>query len=173
MLKRLVTGLGKGLLLGGLLAFAAVRGLGMAAFPGAAVAYLAAALAGVVAGLIAGRPIWAREAKVEAGLKAVAGAALGAVVLFAVRRWLPYEVDLSAWQAGQGALGSLPVASLPIVSVVLSMLFDLDNTESKSLPPRTWVTAERTKQSAVDSTLEDETPTHEDEAATRGEQGRR
>jgi hypothetical protein len=140
----------------------------MAVFASAAAAYLGAAVAGVVAGLVAGRPIWAREAKVEAGLKAVAGAALGALVLFAVRRWLPYEIDLSAWQAGQGALGSLPVASLPIVSVVLSLLFDLDNTEGKSLPPKTRVTAEQTKQSAVDSTLEDET-----EAATRREQGRR
>jgi hypothetical protein len=168
MLKRIVTGLAKGLLLGGLLAFVAVRGLGMAAFPSAPVAYLAAALAGVVAGLVAGRPIWAREAKIEAGLKAMAGAVLGALVLFAVRRWLPYEVDLTAWQAGQGALGSLPVASLPIVSVVLSMLFDLDNTESKSLPPRSRVAAEQTKQSAADSALEDET-----ERTTRRERGRR
>ncbi len=168
MLKRLVTGLGKGLLLGGLLAFVAVRGLGMAVFASAAAAYLGAALAGVLAGLFAGRPIWAREAKIEAGLKAVAGAALGALVLFAVRRWLPYEVDLSAWQAGQGALGSLPVASLPIVSVVLSMLFDLDNTENKSLPPRTRVAAEQTRERAADSALEDET-----ETAARREQGRR
>jgi len=168
MLKRLVTGLGKGLLLGGLLAFVAVRGLGMTVFASAATAYLGAALAGVLAGLIAGRPIWAREAKIEAGLKAVAGAALGALVLFAVRRWLPYDVDLSAWQAGQGALGSLPVTSLPIVSVVLSMLFDLDNTENKSLPPRTRVASEQTQESAEDSALEDET-----ESATRREQGRR
>jgi hypothetical protein len=168
MLKRIVTGFGKGLLLGGLLALVAVRGLGMPVFASAAVAYLAAAVAGVLAGLFAGRPIWARGAKVEAGLKAVAGAALGAAVLFAVRRWLPYEVDLSAWQAGQGAIGSLPAASLPIVSMVLALLFDLDNTEGKSPPPKTRVATEQTKESPADQELEDE-----GEGAARHEQGRR
>ncbi len=168
MLKRLLTGLAKGLLIGALLAFVALRGLGMAAFPNVAVAYLAAAVAGVVTGLVAGRPIWAREAKIEAGLKSVAGAVLGALVLFAVRRWLPYEIDLGAWHAGQGALGSLPVASLPIVSVVLSMVFDLDNTETRPPPGKTRVTAEQARGGAGDSAVEDET-----ERTGRREQGRR
>jgi hypothetical protein len=85
-----------------------------------------------------------------------------------VRRWLPYEVDLGAWQAGKGAIGSLPAASLPLVSVVLAILFDLDNTEGKSPPPKTRVATEQTRERAADQALEDET-----EGATRHEQGRR
>jgi hypothetical protein len=169
MLKRLVTGFGKGLLLGGLLALVAIRGLGMAVFASAAAAYLAAAVAGVLAGLFAGRPIWARGAKVEAGLKAVVGAALGAAVLFAVRRWLPLEVDLDAWGAGRGAIGWLPAASLPFVSVVLAILFDLDNTGDQSLPPKTRVAGQEGGRSAVDQALDDEA----EETAAHRDQSRR
>ncbi len=157
MLKRLVTGIGKGILLGGLLALLVVRGLGMPVFASAFVAYLAAAATGIVTGLFAGRPIWAKEAKIEAGLKALAGAVLGTVVLFAVRRWLPYEVDLGAWHAGQGVIGALPAASLPLVSMVLATLFDLDNTGEPSSPPKTRVTEPQASEHAPEQAFEDET----------------
>src|SRR5690606_894675 len=76
MLIRLVVGLVTGLIVGGLVGFALAK-LGFAA-PGAIVAYLAAGLAGALVGLIAGKPIWAKDARIEAGMKAIVGALLGA-----------------------------------------------------------------------------------------------
>ena len=37
-------------------------------------------------------------------------------------------MDLTALKAGAGALGDLPVASLPLLAGVLSAIFELDNT---------------------------------------------
>src|SRR5882672_2772040 len=86
MVRRLFVGLVLGLVVGGLL----VAGLKVDTFLGSgggAIAYLAAALTGVMTGLVAGKPIWAPGAKVEAGLKALFGALLGAGAMFALRQW--------------------------------------------------------------------------------------
>ena len=45
--------------------------------PGVIVAYAAAVVTGIVVGLVAGKPIWAEDARIEAGTKAIAGAILG------------------------------------------------------------------------------------------------
>ena len=75
MLGRLLVGIVKGIVLGGLLGFGLLK-LGQAV-PIAIVAYLAAAVTGILIGLIAGKPIWAPDAKIEAGMKAGVGALLG------------------------------------------------------------------------------------------------
>jgi hypothetical protein len=132
MLRRLFIGLALGLAVGGLLAVGLIAGLKVAAFDGAggvALAYAAAAVAGVLTGLVAGKPIWAPSAKVEAGLKAFFGALLGAGAMFALRQWAsPLTADLSALGAGRGAVGALPATSLPLIAAVLGALFELDNT---------------------------------------------
>ncbi len=76
MLGRLLIGIVKGLMVGSLLGFGLVK-LG-AAMPIAVVAYLAAAVTGVLIGLVAGKPIWAKDAKIEAGTKAFVGRSPGA-----------------------------------------------------------------------------------------------
>jgi hypothetical protein len=132
MLRRLFIGLTLGLAAGALLAAGLVAGLKVASFDGAGgvvLAYAAAAIAGVLTGLVAGKPIWAPSAKVEAGLKAFFGALLGAGAMFALRQWAsPWTADLSALGAGRGAVGALPAASLPLIGAVLGALFELDNT---------------------------------------------
>jgi len=122
-----MVGLVKGLLIGGLAAFGLVQGLGVTTF-GAALAYLAAVTTGVLTALLAGRPVWARGARVEAAVKSVAGALLAAGVMFALRRWGDVSVDLSTIGAGAGALAELPVVALPVVATVLALVFELDNT---------------------------------------------
>src|SRR5215469_16609426 len=90
MLGRLLIGLVLGLLVGGLVAAGLVAGLGILTFSGAGgavLAYVAAALTGVLTGLVAGKPIWSSGAKIEAGLKAVFGALIGAGTMFALRQW--------------------------------------------------------------------------------------
>jgi hypothetical protein len=128
MLKRLALGLVEGVLIGAILAALFIKGLGIVAFSGVLAAYGSAVLTGAIAGLIAGRPIWARGAAVEAGLKAFFGAALGAAAMFALRRWLHTSVDLASLHAGAGRIADLPALSLPIVATGLSLLFELDNT---------------------------------------------
>jgi hypothetical protein len=139
MFQRLFLGLILGLIVGGLAAAALVGGLHVAFFgpdaSGTAIAYLAAALTGVLTGLVAGKPIWATNAKIEAGLKAFFGALLGAGLMFVLRRWVHIEPDMPVLAPGEPAeivhsatLGELPVVALPLVAAVLGGFFELDNT---------------------------------------------
>lgn len=90
-------------------------------------AYLLAPIAGVLVGLVAGKPIWAKGARIEAGLKAAFGAALGAALMFTLRRWGHVNVDFSAIGLGQGQLGTHPATALPIVTTLMALLFEVDN----------------------------------------------
>jgi hypothetical protein len=131
MLKRLIVGLVLGLVIGGVAAAVFVQGLGMAVFGSAVVAYLAAAVTGVVTGLVAGKPIWSADGKIEAGLKAFFGVLLGLGGMFALRQWGHVHVDLTALKAGAGELGQLPAASLPIIAAILAGFYEIDNTPSE------------------------------------------
>jgi hypothetical protein len=131
-MRRLIIGLVLGLIVGGVLAAALVR-LGLPEFVGAGgdvLAYASAAVAGVLTGLVAGKPIWASGAKIEAALKAVFGALMGAGGMFALRQWVKVEVpDIALLGiAGPGTVGAFPATSLPIIAAVLGALFGLDNT---------------------------------------------
>lgn len=130
MLKRLIVGLLLGTVIGAVIAAVLVQGLGMWSFAvsGAVFAYLAAAVTGVLTGLVAGKPIWSADGKIEAGLKAFFGALLALGAMFAIRTWAKIDVDLTSLKAGRGLLGDLPAASLPIVAAVLAGFFELDNT---------------------------------------------
>ncbi len=130
MLKRLLFGLVFGLFVGGLLAAAVVKGVGMATFAsgagGAVMAYIFAAVTGVLVGLVAGKPIWASGGQIEAGLKAGVGAAIAAGAMFAMRRWLSIDLDLHSMGASQAGL--LPVVTLPLIAGVLGAFYEADNT---------------------------------------------
>jgi len=135
MVRRLVVGLILGLIVGGLVAAGLVAGLHQTLFDGGAesvFAYLAAAVTGVLTGLVAGKPIWASGARIEAGLKAFFGALLGAGIMFAVRRWVSFPVDLAfaGLPGGAQPAGLLPEVSLPLVAAVLGGFFELDNNGS-------------------------------------------
>jgi hypothetical protein len=152
MLRRLLVGLVLGAIVGGLLAAGFVAGLKVTSFDastgGAGLAYLAAAVAGVATGLVAGKPIWASGARVEAGLKAFFGALIAAGAIFALRHWgASWTLDLRAFGGGgPGAPGDLPAVSLPLIGATLGALFELDNTAPKDGPagaqPRKRVAAQ-------------------------------
>jgi hypothetical protein len=137
MLGRLLIGIVKGLLVGGLIGFGLAK-LGLAA-PGAIIAYLAAAVTGVLVGLIAGKPIWAKDAKIEAGMKAFVGALLGAGLMYAVRRWLtmPLPIALGPLSAANlslgeaatstGTIGGLAITSLAAIAGLLGGFYEADN----------------------------------------------
>jgi hypothetical protein len=130
MLKRLIVGLILGTVIGAVVAAVLVQGLGMALFSNAVFAYLAAAATGVITGLVAGKPIWAADGKIEAGLKAFFGILLGLGAMFVLRTWANVHLDLSMLKAGEGALGDLPAASLPLMAAVLAGFYEIDNSPS-------------------------------------------
>jgi hypothetical protein len=142
MVLRLFAGLILGLIVGGIVAAGIVAAqLQFLGAGGAVLAYLAAALTGVLTGLVAGKPIWASGAKIEAGLKAVFGGLLGAGLMFAMRQWGGgFQPDLDFIHAGHGPVGELPAASLPLLAAVLGAFFELDNTgggePEKAVEPR-------------------------------------
>lgn len=131
MLKRLIVGLVLGLVIGAVVAAVLVQGLGWLTFGNAAFAYLAAAATGALAGLVAGKPIWSADGRIEAGLKAFFGVLLSLGGMFALRQWAKVDVDLSSLKAGHDVIGNLPAASLPIIAAVLSAFYELDNTPSE------------------------------------------
>lgn len=131
MLRRLLLGLVEGLVLGVALGLASVRGLGLVA-PSAVFLALLGALAGFAVGLVAGRPIWARDAKTEALLKGAAGALGGFGLTFALRHWLKVPVDLAAYSLGAGPAGELSAVTLPAVTTALGLFFELDDDGKRS-----------------------------------------
>ena len=130
VLLRLLLGLLKGLVVGALL------GYGLAAagllVPPTLVAYGAAAALGAVVACVAGRPIWAKGARIEVGMKALAGVLIAPALLYVARRWLTFELplDLPA-MLGLGSVpasvGMLSLTSYALVGAVLAGFFDADN----------------------------------------------
>lgn len=141
MLVRLLIGIVKGLIVGGLVGFGIAK-LGFAA-PGAIVAYMAAAGVGVLIGLIAGKPIWAKDAKIEAGMKAFVGALFGAALMYAARRWLTmglpvpigelaaYNPSLNELPQTAGTIGGAAITSLAVIAAVLGGFYEADNDPSE------------------------------------------
>jgi len=134
MIKRLLYGLVFGLIVGGLLAAALIKGLGMLAFVGTgggALAYVFAAVTGILVGLVAGKPIWASGGQIEAGLKAFFGALLASGLMFAMRRWLHVDLNLGGLGLGPAAateIGNLPAVTLPAIAMLLGAFYEADNT---------------------------------------------
>lgn len=127
MIGRLLLGVFKGAFVGAALAAALVYGLHVTTW-GAPLAYLFGAAAGVLVGLVAGKPIWAKGAKIEAGLKAFFGAALGVAAMWGARKWLGFPLDLGPLSDGAAPLGAIPAASVALVATAIAMLYELDNT---------------------------------------------
>lgn len=127
MIFRLLFGIVKGLLVGGLLGFGLTQIPGFASSLPAWIAYVAAPVVGIIVGLIAGKPIWAEGGKIEAGLKAGAGALLGALLMWGVRSLLG-GVNLSALGVQGASLGTYAITSLAIVASTLGAFYDADNT---------------------------------------------
>ncbi len=173
MLKRLIVGLFLGAVIGAIVAAVLVQGLGVMSFAdwslGAAGAYLSAALTGVLTGLVAGKPIWSQDGKIEAGLKAFFGALLALGGMFVLRQWVHVNVDLSSLKASSGPaeIGQLPAVSLPLIAAVLAGFFELDNSADAAKDAKTEASATKSADKKVrvvdedvaqDEELEDAAP---------------
>lgn len=138
---RFLVGLIKGILLGGALGYG-LAAAGLTVLPGW-VAYVAAVLVGIAVALVAGKPIWAEDARIEVGAKAVAGAVVAPGLMALVRHVLDMGLPVAPSQlpgvtAVDGVtLGTFAVSSLAIVAAVLAGFFDADNDGKNvaALPP--------------------------------------
>jgi hypothetical protein len=126
IMARLIWGVLFGLILGGAFAAVAIQGFGVTVL-GALLAYAMAGGLGVLLGMFAGKPIWRKGAAIEAGLKSVFGVIASVGMMFALRRWGLYALDLSFLGLGQGLVGELAATAFPAISVALSVLFEVDN----------------------------------------------
>lgn len=174
MLGRLIVGIVKGLIVGALVGFALVK-LGLAAPPGV-IAYLAAAAAGVLVGLVAGKPIWAKDAKIEAGMKAFVGALLGAALMYPARRWLtmPLPFDLHELAAPNASLdqtvatlGGTAMTSLAAIAALLGAFYEVDNDpadEAKEAPAGAKSSKGAEKKRVAEPEPEDDEEDAEDES---------
>lgn len=135
MALRMLVGLLKGLVLGGLVGY----GLTAGGLTAGWLAYLAAAVVGMLVALIAGKPIWAEDARIEVGMKAAAGAILAPLAMWGLRSFLtmglPFDPStlpgLESVSASSATLGTFFVTSLAIIGGVLAGFYDADNQPGK------------------------------------------
>lgn len=146
IMARLIWGVLFGVILGGAFAAVAIKGFGVMLL-GPILAYGLAAGIGLLMGLFAGKPIWRKGAAIEAGLKSVFGVLASLGMMFALRKWLPFQVDLNFLGLGQGAVSELAATAFPSIAAVLGLLFEGDNLIGKDddSGPRKRIGAEPSK----------------------------
>jgi hypothetical protein len=135
MIGRLLKGFIFGLLIGGVAAGLLIKGLGVTSFVVAGggfafIAYASALVTGALVGLVAGKPIWAEGAWIEGLLKTFFGALLGAGAMFLARKFGTMDFPFGSEALGTGAIGELPIVTLPAIATVLAMFYEADNTDT-------------------------------------------
>lgn len=126
MFKRLLLGLVKGLVLGGVVGAAITFGLRQSV-DGVA-AYGLYALLGALAGVFAGRPPWMKGAWVESLLKGLFGVAVGAGLYALGSRFLTVAMPDLALGNGTLELFKQPMLMAPGIGAIYAALIELDNT---------------------------------------------
>lgn len=132
MLKRLLVGLLKGLVIGGAIAAGIQYGLPAAHVvldvpSGGLLGFLLAMGVAGTTGIFAGRPPWQQGAWIEAALKGMVGVGAGALVYWlgstygALSVPFPGLAEAAPWT-------SIPVLFLPVISGTYGAVVELDNT---------------------------------------------
>lgn len=158
MLKRLLLGLVIGLVLGGGIAYGLFKVLPDAMSGG--LGYVFVAITGILVGLVAGKPIWAKGALIEAGLKATIGAALACGLLFGLR-FLHLDIPSIA-DIPSGEIGRHAITSLAGIATLLAVFYELDNSgggedeDAKNAPTRQRVSQAPGKSRVDDLADEDD-----------------
>ncbi len=128
MIQRLVTGLLKGLFLGGVIGALVQFELPQALTGSGWFRVLLYGLLGTLAGVFAGRPPWKPGAWVESLLKGAFGFAVGCGLYALAAHFLPQELPVHIRGLPAGSLASVPVLFAPVLAMVYSALVELDNT---------------------------------------------
>jgi hypothetical protein len=163
MLKRLVIGLIKGLLLGGAIGAGFQYGLLWTVSSGGLLGYLMAMGVAGSTGIFAGKPPWREGAWIEALLKGLVGVGIGALLYWLGSAYGALELPFPGRDAPT-AWTSLPVLFLPAISALYGSLVELDNTdetggkggkggkETETRGPRARVSVDVDESEALDAT---------------------
>lgn len=138
MLKRLLIGVIKGLLVGAAIGSALHFGLGWTTAAGL-FAYLLAMGSGATAGVLAGKPPWRQQAWIESVLKSVAGLGVGALAYWGASTWLAAPLPLEVPGIASGTPWTeMTLGITTATAAVFGALVELDNTDddSKGKPKR-------------------------------------
>ncbi len=163
MLKRLVMGLVKGVLIGGAVGAGLHFGLGWTIASGL-LGYLLAMGAGATAGILVGKPPWKQAAWIESLLKAVAGLGVGALIYWVSSKWGSFELPFAIPGVESGtAWTEVPLLFVTAVSAVFGTLIELDNTDEDE-PER----GTRTKVRVSDASVVEEAELMLDGGAEQG-----
>jgi|LNFM01.1.fsa_nt_gb hypothetical protein len=127
MVKRLLLGLLKGLVIAGALGALFFYAFGMHAVSGVG-AFMLAGLATLIAGVFAGQPPWKSGAWIGSILKGVFGFGLGAGLYWVLQRFAP-GTDISALLRASEptTIATAPLTFMPIIASVYAMLVELDD----------------------------------------------
>jgi hypothetical protein len=167
MVKRLVLGLLKGLVIGGVLGALFFYAFGLHRVEGA-LAYVFAGLAALVAGVFAGQPPWRKGAWVGSILKGLFGFGLGAGLYWLVQKFAP-GMDLQALLRAHETttLATAPVTFMPLVASVYAMLVEIDDGAEKGSTADPAMAATGVRVESIDVGEEGE------EAASSAQQAKR
>ena len=136
------------------------------------VVYAAVAVVGAMVGAVAGRPIWAREAKLEALLKSLAGGFVAMTAMYGARKWLGgTHVNLEALGGTSGSIGNVPAAALPIIGALLGFVFQVDDAfggETEAPRRRVESPSPRGAEKSTDEAADDAAEPSERRAERRG-----
>ena len=90
--------------------------------------FLIAMGAGATAGAFTGKPPWAQSGWIETGLRIVAGAGVGAALLWVAGRFLAFTLPFALFGAPSETLWhELPLVYVPFVTVIYGALLELDH----------------------------------------------
>lgn len=126
MVKRLVFGLLKGVVIGAALGALFHFALGLSTV-GTVAGFLLSALAAVVAGVFSGQPPWKKGAWIGSILKAVFGMLLGSGLYFAISKLLGGVSVDGLLRTEGGTIATAPLAFMPMIAAVYSTFVEIDD----------------------------------------------
>lgn len=127
MVKRLLIGLIKGLVIGGAIGAGIQYGLHWTITSGGLLGYLFAMGAAGTTGVFAGKPPWRTGAWVEALLKGAFGVGVGALAYWLGATYGAFSLPFPGMEEAV-AWTAIPVVYLPAIAGVYGSLVELDNT---------------------------------------------
>ena len=127
MVKRLLLGLLKGLVIAGALGALFFYAFGLQAVSGVA-AFLLAGLATLIAGIFAGQPPWKKGAWIGSILKGLIGFVLGTGLYWLVQKFAPTADMQTLLRASEHTtIAQAPLLFMPMVGAVYAMLVEVDD----------------------------------------------
>ncbi|MEZ4406712.1 MAG: hypothetical protein R3A52_09570 [Polyangiales bacterium] len=128
MLRRLLIGILKGLLVGGAVGAGLHFGLGKTTLESALLTYPLYGAVGALAGVTAGKPFWRQGAGIEAILRSIFGIAVGCGLYALAAAFIgKVPFDVGTIQAGSTQFAHIPLLMAPTLAILYASLVELDN----------------------------------------------